>query len=118
MLASSRSVDKPQKVLFDFWVRSFADAFYEDEIREIGKEFEEFEYVQYFSREPELTNPTFEHSNIPTIKSGYVTDWITEESVKSYEEYYICGSPAMVKSAREKLEALGIEKVDILWEQF
>jgi ferredoxin-NADP reductase len=35
-----------------------------------------------------------------------------------YEEYYICGSPAMVKSAREKLEALGITKENIYWEQF
>ena len=114
MLASSRSLEKPQKVLFDFWVRSFADAFYEDEISEIGKQFETFEYVQYFSRELALESRVTNHES----RNGYVTDWITEESVKSYEEYYICGSPAMVKSAREKLEALGIEKTDILWEQF
>ena len=113
MLASSRSLEKPQKVLFDFWVRGFADAFYEDEISEIGKQFETFEYVQYFSRES-----SFEWDIDHLQKTGYVTDWITEESVKWYEEYYICGSPAMVKSAREKLEALGIEKSDILWEQF
>jgi ferredoxin-NADP reductase len=35
-----------------------------------------------------------------------------------FEEFYLCGSPAMVKSAREKLEALGVAKEDIFWEQF
>ena len=49
---------------------------------------------------------------------GYVTDWITLENITRYEEFYICGSPVMVKSAREKLEALGIAKEDIFWEQF
>jgi ferredoxin-NADP reductase len=38
--------------------------------------------------------------------------------MNQFEEFYICGSPAMVKSAREKLEALGITKEQILWEQF
>jgi ferredoxin-NADP reductase len=40
------------------------------------------------------------------------------QNLEQYEEYYICGSPAMVKGAREKLEALGIAKEDIFWEQF
>jgi ferredoxin-NADP reductase len=47
-----------------------------------------------------------------------VTDWISPENIAPYEEFYVCGSPAMVKSAREKLDALGIAKENILWEQF
>jgi ferredoxin-NADP reductase len=47
-----------------------------------------------------------------------VTDWIVPENISSYEEFYLCGSPAMVKSAREKLEALGVVKEKVFWEQF
>jgi ferredoxin-NADP reductase len=47
-----------------------------------------------------------------------VIDWITPENIAEYQEFYLCGSPAMVKSAREKLEALGIENERVFWEQF
>lgn len=113
ILASIISREKPTKVLFNFWVRSFADNFYESKIREIGTYFEEFAYIQYFSRET-----SFEWWPHLRQKAGYVTDWITPENIITYEEFYICGSPVMVKSAREKLEALGIAKEDIFWEQF
>ncbi len=33
-------------------------------------------------------------------------DWITSENIIHYQEFYLCGSPAMVKSAREKLETI------------
>lgn len=98
-------------------MRALEDSFYEDEIVELSKNFENFEYVQYFSRVSDFS--TIPPSNYPTIQlSGYVTDWITPERVDEYEEYYLCGSPAMVRSAREKLEALGVAKEDIFWEQF
>jgi NAD(P)H-flavin reductase len=109
--------EKATKVAFVFWVRNLEDSFYEEEILELGKSFEDFEYTQYFSRESEL--PTILPTDYPTNRlSGYVTDWISPERIAEYQEYYICGSPAMVKSAREKLEALGVAKKDIFWEQF
>jgi len=109
--------DFSPKIAFVFWVRNLEDSFYEDEILELRKSFESFEYVQYFSRVSDFS--TILPSDSPTIRlSGYVTDFITSEIVKEYEEYYLCGSPAMVKSAREKLEALGVAKEDIFWEQF
>jgi NAD(P)H-flavin reductase len=73
-----------------------------------------FEYVQYYSREENFEEMSKNHES----RTGYVTDWITPESIVQYEEYYLCGSPAMVKSAREKLESLGVKKEDIFWEQF
>jgi ferredoxin-NADP reductase len=113
MLASSESLNKPQKILFNFWVRSFADSFYTNEIQTIWESFADFEYIQYFSRESEFLAAS------PSMQlQGYVTDWISAENIIPYEEFYICGSPAMVKSAREKLDALGVVREDIFWEQF
>ena len=109
--------EKTARIAFVFWVRNLDDSFYEQEILQLWESFENFEYTQYFSRVSDF--PTIPPSNYSTIQlSGYVTDWITPERVCEYEEYYLCGSPAMVKSAREKLEALGIAKEDIFWEQF
>jgi NAD(P)H-flavin reductase len=49
---------------------------------------------------------------------GYVTDAITPSLIEQHQEFYICGSPAMVKDARERLESLGVSKEVIFWEQF
>lgn len=108
-LGHAQRWEKSEKVGFIFWVRSLEDSFYEDEIIELGTSFTDFTYVQYFSREELDTHRQ---------QKWYVTDWITPANISSYEEYYLCGSPAMVKSAREKLEALGITKENIYWEQF
>jgi ferredoxin-NADP reductase len=116
-LGHSIRAEKADKIAFIFGVRNFADSFYEQEILALGANFENFEYQQYFSRESEF--PTILPTDYPTNRlSGYVTDWITPEHIGSYEEFYLCGSPAMVKSAREKLEALGVTKEQVFWEQF
>jgi NAD(P)H-flavin reductase len=107
MLASSMSENKPEKVAFIFWVRDNGDTFYKDEITTLGERFSDFTSVPYLSR-----------WDLPGYEKGYVTDWITNEHIRSYEEFYLCGSPAMVKSAREKLEALGVMKEQIFWEQY
>ena len=53
------------------------------------------------------------------MEHGYVTDILDiPEIIGKYQEYYLCGSPAMVKSAREKLEAQGVKKEDIYFEQY
>lgn len=94
-------------VAFIFWVREERDIFYNHEITEIGKKFLKFDYQSYLSREEKWW---YNH--------GYVIDWIIPENTWLYNEFYLCGSPVMVKSAREKLETLGIEKDKIFWEQF
>lgn len=94
-------------VAFIFGVRWEQDIFYTSEITEIGKKFTKFDYQSYLSRD-----------TVDGYNNGYVTDWIVSENIASYEEFYLCGSPAMVKSAREKLEALGVIKERIFWEQF
>ncbi len=113
LLWASNFIQKPEKIAFVFGVRSFIDSFYESEISEIGQEFSLFQYTQYFSREPSL----WASHKSPQLQ-GYVTDWITKENILPYQEFYVCGSPAMVKSAREKLEALHVAKESIFFEQF
>ena len=88
-------------------MRELQDVFYTDEIEKIGEQCKILEYRPYLSREESIG---YSH--------GYVVDWIIPENISNYQEFYICGSPAMVKSAREKLEALGVGNERIFFEQF
>jgi ferredoxin-NADP reductase len=105
---------------FIFWVRSEEDIFYSDVLDEIHTSLEDFQYIQYLSRPKNLANQNELKTENWKLKThiGYVTDWITRENIALYEEFYICGSPAMVKDARGKLEELWVSKEQIFWEQF
>ena len=92
----------PPKIHFVFGVRSEADAFYHEEVASTGVGF-----TQYYS------SPVGE-----TREKGYVTAYLTPENIAKYEQFSICGSPAMVKSAREILEAAGVAKEAIKFEQY
>jgi ferredoxin-NADP reductase len=106
---------------FIFWVRSEEDIFYTDNLETLGKLLTDFSYTQYLSRPNSVSdNPIALKTRNLQQKThiGYVTDWITRENIAPYEEFYICGSPAMVKDARAKLEELSVPKEQIFWEQF
>lgn len=95
------------QVAFVFWVRNLVDSFYTDEIASLWDEIADFRYIPYLSREKSIG---YTH--------GYVIDWITPENIAEYQEFYLCGSPAMVHSAREKLTSLWVENERVFWEQF
>lgn len=99
-----------EKIAFIFGVRNRKDSFYTDEIRVLQKTHPSLTYVQYFSQEESL-----EAAN---ECMGYVTDWITPEHIGSYQEFYICGSPAMVKDARNRLTELNVSEKCIFFEQY
>ena len=65
-----------------------------------------------------ILRPYLSREDVTYATRGYVTDWITPENIIPYEEFYICGSPSMVESARNKLGELGIIKKQIFWEQY
>lgn len=94
------------KVAFLYGVREERDFFYLEEMS-IFKERLDLDLLPYLSRDDK------EYAT-----RGYVTDWIKEENIMPYEEFYLCGSPTMVKDAREKLEILGVQKEQIFWEQY
>ena len=104
-------------------MRSERDMFYKDELLNMTVKMQWFEYTQYLSRPENLPleseNTKLEIGNTkPATVTGYVTEWITEAYIREYQEFYICGSPAMVESARNKLTSLGIAKEVIYWEQY
>lgn len=108
-MQSATRASLSQKMAFIFWVRERSDRFYEDEIAKIADRIADFSYVPYFSAETTITS---------SENTGYVTDWITAENIAPYQEFYICGSPAMVKDARSQLQSLGVDASAIFFEQY
>lgn len=94
-------------ITFVFGVRELIDVFYIDEIKKLTNSFSDFNYVSYLSR-----------SDAEWHMRWYVTDWITAGRIVDFQEFYICGSPSMVRDARTKLEALGVGSERVFWEQF
>lgn len=95
------------KMAFVFGVREAEDVFYQDESAELASKFSDFVSLRYLSR-----------SEKPGFEKGYVTDFLTAENVAPYAEFYLCGSPAMVKDSRAKLSELGIPKESVFFEQY
>ena len=93
---------------FVFWVRNNEDIFYQDEFQRLSRENPNFSFTQFLSK-GEPSNWEYK---------GYVGDILTEDFVSKYQEYYLCGSPAMVKEVREKLAIFGVEGSRIRFEQF
>lgn len=82
-------------LLFIFGVRGTSDVFYIDELNRIKSQYPLFDYRIFLSQD----------DSTETIR-GRVTDFLTMENIAPYGEFYLCGSPAMVKDTREKLEEL------------
>ncbi|MFO0763601.1 MAG: FAD-dependent oxidoreductase [Candidatus Gracilibacteria bacterium] len=97
------------KQIFVYGVRSEQDQFYLDQIAHLSEVSSQFSSCFYLSR-PKIVGSS--------VHTGYVTDWITGENISGIEEFYLCGSPAMVKDARARLEELGVPKECVKFEQF
>lgn len=94
-------------LLFLFGVRTASDVFYIDELDHIKAAYPRFDYRIYLSQD-----------DAENTVRGRVTDFITKEQIAPYGEFYLCGSPAMVKDAREKLEQSGVPKETVFFEQY
>ena len=92
---------------FLFWVRKQEDLFYIDELNTLSDNNRNFSYEWYTSRE-----------QLDWYTKWYVTLYLTEENVKNFEEFYICGMPAMVDACETRLKELGISEESIFSEKY
>jgi Na+-transporting NADH:ubiquinone oxidoreductase subunit F len=97
-----------QRLHYVFGVRSENDIFYHDELGAMIGGHANLSFTQYLSKPSEQWES----------QVGYVTDYLIPENIAQYQTFSICGSPAMVKNAREILELAGVSKDQIKFEQY
>ena len=88
------------KIKLIFWVRTKKDLFYLKELEKLKQQNPNFDYEIYLSSEQ-----TEEYNH------WYVTNFLTKENIKDFEEFYICWAPAMIDSSKETLEKLWKENI-------
>ncbi len=94
------------KILLLFWARKKSDLFYLDKLEKLKKQNSNFDYKIYLSKEKSEYN------------KWYITEFLTKENIKNFEEFYICWAPNMIDSSSEKLEFLWIKKENIYFEKY
>jgi len=98
--------DKYQLV---FWVRYKKDMFYIDKFEALKEKYpDSFYYHTVVSRDPADW----------IIHAWYVTDFLSPKVIWDFDEFYLCGAPAMIEWVENKLSELWVEKESIFFEKY
>ena len=110
-----RRVNTNRNVSFWYGARSLREAFYVDDFDGIASEHSNFKWHLALSEplpEDEWTGKTgFIHQ---VLYDNYLKDHPAPEDV----EYYLCGPPMMLKACMDMLDSLGVERENILFDDF
>ena len=117
MIVASLEKKMDCKIFFTFWVKTRKDLFYLEELKELKKKFNNFDFAIYISREKDILDFELEHIDT-RIFSGYTTNYLTPYNIRNCEEVYICWAPAMIESTQKKLEKIWFKKENIFFEKF
>ena len=110
-----RRLHTDRKVSFWYGARSLREAFYVEDFDAIQKENPNFKWHLALS-EP------LPEDNWTGLK-GFIHQVLYEEYLKNHPapedvEYYLCGPPMMLKACMNMLDSLGVEKENILFDDF
>lgn len=111
MLHYIKSNDVPQPSMnLIFGTRRKSNLLYYDEMKNLEKELDNFNYIPVLSRED---------STEWNGETGYVHK-IYEELYKDLRpaEFYLCGWQDMISEARQRLEDMGYQKTDVHFESY
>ncbi|MBD3224714.1 MAG: NADH:ubiquinone reductase (Na(+)-transporting) subunit F [Caldithrix sp.] len=104
-----------RKVSFWYGARSKREMFYDDDFKQIEKEFPNFSY------HVALSDPLPEDNwDGPT---GFIHQVVQDHYLKNHDapediEYYLCGPPMMISAVNNMLYNLGVEKDMIRYDEF
>ena len=104
-----------RKVSFWYGARSVREMFYDEQFKEIEKQFPNFSYKVALSEPMEEDN--WKGS------TGFIHQVLHDEYLKNHEdptelEYYMCGPPPMINACDQMLDSLGVEKEMIAYDSF
>jgi propane monooxygenase reductase subunit len=102
-------------VRFYYGARTAADLFYLDEITELGKQLNGFEFVACLS---ESMDAAPEAAGV-TVEQGNVTDVVERREAEIHRsEVYLCGPPPMVDAALALLDASNVPHDQVFYDKF
>ena len=105
----------PRRITFWYGARSLREAFYVDEFEQLAREHPNFEWHLALSEplpEDQWTGPVGFIHNV--LRDGYLAAHPAPEDV----EYYMCGPGVMNKAVIDMLIDLGVERENIMLDDF
>lgn len=104
-----------RKVSFWYGARSLREVFYEEDFREIEREFPNFSFhIALSDAKPEdnWTGPT-----------GFIHQVLYDNYIKNHEapediEYYLCGPPMMTSAVTHMLDEQGVPAENVMYDNF
>jgi Na+-transporting NADH:ubiquinone oxidoreductase subunit F len=110
-----RRLKTDRKVSFWYGARSLREAFYVEDFDTLGREYENFEWHLALSEPLPEDNWTGDTGFIHQVVLGnYLETHPAPEDI----EYYLCGPPMMLKACMDMLDSLGVERENILYDDF
>jgi len=106
---------RDRKVSFWYGARSKREMFYDDQFKDIEKNFPNFTY------NVALSEPLPEDNW--TGMTGFIHNALFENYLKNHEEpeeieYYLCGPPMMISAVQKMLDSLGVPEEMIAFDSF
>jgi Na+-transporting NADH:ubiquinone oxidoreductase subunit F len=110
-----RRLKAHRKVTFWYGARSLREAFYIEDFDSIQRDFPNFKWHLALS-EPQPEDNW-------TGYTGFIHQVVLEQYLKNHPapediEYYLCGPPAMLAACMKMLTDLGVERENILFDDF
>ncbi len=110
-----RRLHTDRKVTFWYGARSLREAFYVDHFDTIAAENDNFEWHLAMSEpQPEDNWEGYTGFIHQVAYDNYLKDHPAPEDI----EYYLCGPPMMLKACMDMLDGLGVERENILFDDF
>ena len=104
-----------RKVSYWYGGRSKRELFYEDEFRQIEKDFPNFQFnIALSDPLPEDNWDGYTGFIHQVLLDNYLKDHPAPEDI----EYYICGPPMMLQAVLKTLDDLGVEPENIMFDDF
>ena len=110
-----KRIKSKRKMTFWYGARSLREMFYDDQFKEIAKQFPNFSYNVALSEPMEEDNWTG--------FTGFIHQVLHDQYLKDHDdptelEYYMCGPPPMINACDNMLDSLGVEKEMIAYDSF
>ena len=108
-------LNSSRKISFWYGARSLKEMFYDEEFRELEKQYENFSYHTALSDPlPEDSWSGYTGFISHVLHDNYLVNHPTPEDC----EYYMCGPPMMMDAAFKMLDSLGVEPENIMFDDF
>lgn len=110
-----RTLHTDRKVTFFYGARSLKEVFYEQDFRDIEKDFPNFKFVIA------LSDPQPEDNW--TGATGFIHQVVLDTYLKNHEtpediEYYLCGPPMMTSAVVKMADSLGVPSENVMFDNF